>query len=349
MTRLLQVSPPGCTQIPALDAHLSARHSFTMTSFDRGDVIEIQGPASSGKTHLLYHIVITCVMPSSYHTADLRGWQKAALVFDTDGTFSIRRLRDLLLSRLTRMLLLDGNTLSGPSAVDELVDQALKRIHIFRPNSSNQLAATLAQLPAYHARYLIDSELCLLAIDSMSSFYWPDRYTVEQFRSARVPVDSEVIDAAIVTPNPLQHVLTILQRLRVSHGLVTIFTNWGLNPLAKPPSSDSSASMAFYRQHLHPSLSYDDIPQQIKMHAPTSKVDTSVTTPMLTHHITLPFIAIPPFHPGLSIEAAELEEEKYRNEVVRKGEVTGIVRTAGSTPLGRFVFRISDKEVEVSL
>jgi DNA-repair protein XRCC2 len=79
----------------------------------------------------------------------------------------------------------------------------------------------------------------------------------------------------------------------------------------------------------------------------TTIVDANVPVPLLTHHITIPFIAVPPFNPGISLEEAELEEEKYRREVVGKCEVIGIVRTTGSTRVGRFVFRISDEEVEV--
>ena len=58
--------------------------------------------------------------------------------------------------------------------MEDLATQCLESLHIFRPTSSLQLAITLIHLPRYHATdsRLRDKEIGLLAIDSLSAFYW---------------------------------------------------------------------------------------------------------------------------------------------------------------------------------
>jgi len=107
MTIRQKTAPVGATYIPKLDAILSAQEqqsSCPASSIDRGDVLEIQGPAASGKSQLLYHLVITCIMPSRYQSVNIGGWDKAAVLFDNDGTFHIESFHSILLSRLTSLI-----------------------------------------------------------------------------------------------------------------------------------------------------------------------------------------------------------------------------------------------------
>jgi len=95
-------------------------------------------------------------------------------VFDTDGTFDIQRLQTLLRTRLSHTSPPDGNT-NG-----QIISVALRNVHIFRPESSSQLAAGLANLSSYHMGNLPTSGIALLAIDSASSFHWLDRLATER-------------------------------------------------------------------------------------------------------------------------------------------------------------------------
>ena len=95
-------------------------------------------------------------------------------MFDTDGTFDIHRLQTLLRARLSHSPPPDENT------TGQIISVALRNVHIFRPMSSSQLAAGLANLSSYHVVNLPTSEIALLAIDSVSSFHWPDRLAAEQ-------------------------------------------------------------------------------------------------------------------------------------------------------------------------
>jgi DNA-repair protein XRCC2 len=314
-------------------------HPSTLSSFNRGDVIEIQGPPASGKTHLLYHLIITSITPA---TTQLGGWDKAAVIFDTDGTFNVSRLHELLIGRLVRLFPTDP---AANMSAEDLARTVMEKVHIFRPTSSAQLAISLLNLPAYHMAHLPHDEIGFLAIDSISSFYWPDRFTLEQINSS-----GNTTGGKLSVASPLHHVLTSLQKIRLSHGPVIALTNWGLNPLTKP--TQDSAPPTFYKQHLYP---FPTLPKQYQSNAPYATEanlaadphpDTA-TMPPLTHHITLPFVSITPFGPGILLDEAKERESKYRQELVTNGEVTGVVRTSGSTRVGRFTYRIMDNEVLV--
>lgn len=339
-------SPPGFTHIPALDAHFLStiqRPATSLSSLNRGDVLEIQGPPSSGKTHLLYHLLVTCILPSSHLSTNIGGWGKAAIICDTDATFDILRINQLLLSRLNHLLSFDSY--ANPDSAQEITKMSLEKLHIFRPMSSIQLAVTITHLPAYHAAHIPDTEIGLLAIDSISAFYWPDRFTVEQMRSA--PPTAEPRKQAPNFASPLQHVLTALQSFRLSHSPVIALINWGLIPLNEP---SPVSTPTFYKQHLHPfPLPFSPNPNAPRTNVPMNHSFPTSSAPLpITHHITIPSTTIPPFNPGISLEEAKAQEEQRRKEIVERGELVGIVRTPGSTKIGRFTFRIGDTHISTS-
>jgi len=150
--------------------------------------IHIHGHPASGKTHLLYFLLATC----------LAEWKKAAVVIDMDGRFNISRFKQLLVSRLSSTT---------------TVDRCLKKIHIFRPTSSDQLAVSLAHLPKYHAKHFPDIALGIVAIHSFDALTWLDRFKAEQLR---------------LPHGGLQNISSILETIRLSLGSVVVLTDWGL-------------------------------------------------------------------------------------------------------------------------
>lgn len=127
-------------------------------------------------------------------------------MFDTDFAFDVVRLNHLLVCHLTRLLPL------GDPAVSLIVRSSLARLHIFRPTSSTQLSTTLLHLANHPPA---NAEIGLLAIDSMSAYYWPDRFTVEQLRTINGPKQT-----------PLQYILIALNALHRSHNFITVMTSW---------------------------------------------------------------------------------------------------------------------------
>ncbi|KAI0051722.1 hypothetical protein FA95DRAFT_1455808, partial [Auriscalpium vulgare] len=241
-----------------------------LTTLSRGDLVEIQGPPSSGKTHLLCHLVGTCVLPTS-----VGGWNKAAILFDVDGTLDVVRIRHLLHTRILRARppTTDDDRNAGQSS--KLLSQALRNFRIFRPSSSLQLAATLSNLQTYHAEDMPSSELALLAIDSMSAFYWTDRFAAEDRRAPPPGISKSSTPSS--AQNALHVILEALQRIRTSHGPVIALTNWGLSP---QHSHGAAAGLPAYKRHLHP------FPTLIAPNTPDPSPRLDIYPP-LTHHITL--------------------------------------------------------------
>jgi DNA-repair protein XRCC2 len=349
----------GNTHIPSLDAHLFStvgHHPSLQASLNRGDVLEIQGPASSGKTHLLYHLTIVCLSPEYHEGHYIGGWNKAAVIFDCDESFDVIRLEQLFCARLSRLISRSaaipdsgvgaGGALLHEPNINRLVMNRLAHLHIFRPTTSLQLAATLLNLPSYHVKNDPDVEIGLLAVDSISACYWPDRFTVEQLR-----LGENLASKDVGSLNPLHPILKALQRFRLSHGVITVLTNWGLHSL-----SSASGTSPFYRQHLHPFpapfMTPDSAPPQSLMSDLSSFLanrsnDTGgdQSYPSITHQITLSLAPTSPLPPGMAIDQAAEQEKEWRSSAIARGEVVGLVRTPGSQRVGRFVWRIGDKEI----
>ncbi|KAJ7631099.1 hypothetical protein FB45DRAFT_917493 [Roridomyces roridus] len=137
----------------------------------------------------------------------------------------------------------------------------LNNLHVFFPASSAQLAASIKHLPEYHKSQIADAGIGIVAVDSLSAWYWQDRFTAEQL-------------ALPSASTALQHVLAALQSFRVSHHPVTILTNHGLTTI----ENYNKPTPVFYKQHL-PSL-------------PAAPPEGSHIVPSniilpLTHHVTL--------------------------------------------------------------
>ncbi|KAF9651851.1 hypothetical protein BDM02DRAFT_3065107, partial [Thelephora ganbajun] len=220
--------PPGSTDIPGLDGHIrkttfnGREASHTINS---KDVIEIQGP-SVGKSHLLMDFIMTCVLPASHLGVQLHGWDKSAILVDLDHTFDVHRFRHLLLNRVKVHIPTSDENL------DLFVDLLLRKLHVFRPESSVQFAVSAADIANYHFANMSKDEIGLVAIDSFSSFYWQDRFLGEQQRDGR--------------PSGIEKALNSLEQIRQSHGSVIAYTNWGLPSTRNVPSN----STPFYPQYV---------------------------------------------------------------------------------------------------
>ncbi|TFK99734.1 P-loop containing nucleoside triphosphate hydrolase protein [Pterulicium gracile] len=237
----------GKTHLQRTDAEPSAHFP---TCLRPGDVLELQGPPGSGKTHLLYHLIITCVLPTS-----LQGWGKIAAVYDLEHTFSIRRFRQLLQFRI-------DSAASPITNIQDIAAACLSRVKLFLPTSSTQLAVSILHLPMATASHPTDDELGLIAVDSLSTFYWSDRFTSEH-------QDNH-------TRNPLYHILTAIKSILRTHSPVFVYTNWALYPATARGNQQTSA---FFRNHLKPSSKSSDSNS-------SSRTEINAVLP-LAYHITL--------------------------------------------------------------
>ncbi|CAL1695366.1 unnamed protein product [Somion occarium] len=356
-----EVTPLGATGIPTLDAQLTFRNprKTSQSPLNRGDVLEIQASASSGKSYLTYLLVIACILPQTYRSLSFPGWDKSAVVYDTEGTFDISRLHHVLRTRIHQIL--QSFDLSElPEPIDECVEtiarQCLPRLFVCRPTSTFQLATSILHFPDMHAENELfqKSEVALLVVDSLSSFYWNDRFTMEQFRGQK--------SGASPVSNPLKYVLDALQHVRNTINPVMVLTNWGLNPLNKPSPDTGTLPSPFYKQHLHllPSLFAQDASEhgQMQSNIPSMACDTPISNVgelmppeaqprpaetfdpesrlAITHHITLQS-SFPSVLNSDAIDRA-LEHWEDASHVPGKCEVQGYVKTPGVSVIGRFSF-----------
>jgi len=250
------------------------------------------------------HFIMTCILPVSHQGVQLHGWDKSTILIDLDHTFDVHRFRHLLMNRI-RM-----HIPSGDENLDVFVDLLLRKLHVFRPESSLQFAVTVANIPNYHSSNMSRDEIGLVAIDSLSSFYWQDRFLGEQPRDGRSP--------------GVERALNSLEQVRQSHGSVIAYTNWGL------PSARSNTQ--FYPQH---------VPQ---LHSPFGE-EPQVSHPILpiTHHMTLRTVATPKISPDTPVTRLMGDRRVYDQAV----EVS--TRTVGfNEQIGSFMFKVTSDEVYFS-
>lgn len=200
-------------RVPNLDSYVASEPTLGRDSVSSRTIIEIQGHTGSGKTHLLYFLLGTCILPFEHLSTFIGGWKKAAFVFDMDGHFRISRFREILAARLRENL--------SPSAIPSVVEKYLRRLHIFRPTSSDQLAITLKCIPKYHSKLFPDLELGMITIHSIDAFYWLDRFKTEQIRS--VP--------AFKKPIIYQHIMTNLHNILLSCNATLVMTHGNLRKM----------------------------------------------------------------------------------------------------------------------
>jgi len=188
---------------------------------------------------------------------------------------------------------------------------------LFRPSSSTQLAAGLANLPAHHISNLPTAEIALLAIDSISAFHWLDRFSVERHRSAPIS-------------NLSQITLTALRNFHRSHRPITVFVSWGPGVRA-----------AFQLCKLHLPSS----PTVMNRSWPFPEVinDTHIA---LTHQITLSLPRVSP--PLNNVAAGDGENEQRMSSVVRHVDVIANVNVAVEQG-EQLVMRISQDRVVIRM
>ncbi|KAM9826843.1 DNA repair protein XRCC2 [Neosynchiropus ocellatus] len=126
---------------------------------DVGEVVEVYGPEGTGKTELLYHLLCRCVSPLSSG-----GLEVEVLFVDTDYSLDLLRLVHVMDHRLSSACSDSG------ASYESVLRACLSRLLVVHCSSSSQLLLTL-----HYMETSLSTRPCLLFIDSISAFYWPDR------------------------------------------------------------------------------------------------------------------------------------------------------------------------------
>lgn len=258
--RDLQRPATQALDIPPLDK-LIQTSSRPCIRPSRSPVIELSSePGGGGKTHLLYLAIAITILPpiklrarenqQSYQTRNAA----CAVVFDADGNFDVCRLaqimRHLLIKSPARSPnssnVQAGNEQSNEdqaietesALVESTVLNALRHVHIFRPQTLDSLIATVQSLPDYlfdFSQHQSSSRaLELICIDSITAFYWQEKMAEE---IAKWDAGSEEDQATTPRPERQSGYALLAHELRGAQkqfDCPIIATSWGLKPVAGP-------------------------------------------------------------------------------------------------------------------
>ncbi|KAI9712232.1 MAG: hypothetical protein M1812_006967 [Candelaria pacifica] len=259
-------APVPITQIEAPAPWSSPQHSshrpvITKKHALKSAVIEITGRSScSGKTQLLYYITALSVLPAVFQGHALYGKEGAVIVLDTDGRFDVSRLRQVMWHYVRQQ---QGTRYqsANPSSdvdVDALLTAALHHIHIFRPQSSASLLATIETLPNYllSATTHISQNRCLqtLLLDSASAFFWQDRMADDQLEALAANEGTNKGSETKAFVQTWQALVRALRYVQSTFGCTIIATNWGLFTNTPPQQQQytSQVTIPSIRPHLPP-------------------------------------------------------------------------------------------------
>lgn len=236
--------------------------------------IELTSPGSNdGKSQLLYYVASISTLPARLGDILLDGQGASIVVLDTENRFSAARLMQVMKHYISsRISSFEDSARSAQPAspvpvipsmqeMEKSAFEALKHVHVFRPQSLASLISTVEHLPTYlfspSRHFSRDRRLAAILLDSASAFFWQDRAEVA---FASLPKDSTIptpatINTATATNTTTTNATTssqqkpgskyiklasALKKTSASLKSAVLYTTWNLSG---PPSS-SSASMA---------------------------------------------------------------------------------------------------------
>ncbi|GFY69244.1 rad51 domain-containing protein [Trichonephila inaurata madagascariensis] len=144
------------------------------------DIVEISGGPGSGKTELLYHLIICCILPEiPLRGIQLVGLNKRVTFIDNDLHFNLFRLIKILEKRI-RSQLSPNNYSVSRSEISSFIDDRLKLLDIYRCSNCDEFINILRYIE------IVPKQKCLLIVDGMTSFYWSSKMRMTH-PSSKIP------------------------------------------------------------------------------------------------------------------------------------------------------------------
>lgn len=207
-------------------------------------VVEISSSLSaSGKSQLLYYLIAIAILPRSAGESSIGGHEAAVVLIDADDRFDAEALQIVArgIAREAKgskgLSDSDGNDpAQGPSddELETVVSSAMQHVHVFRPQSSSALLATLCALDTYlfniSRHHSASRPLQMIAIDSVTAFLWQDRLRDEVARTEdigrpRTELDQEREQKQVFYLSDLySQLVTELKRLQGRFGCTVVYT-----------------------------------------------------------------------------------------------------------------------------
>jgi len=243
---------------------------------------------------LLYHLVATSLYAPAPDGNTPNPEAGAVIWIDTDSRFDIHRLQTILRTRVLEHD--DDLELSARGNTDNIIETSLQHLHIFRPQSSSTLIATLQSIPSYlfslHKHYSGGRHLQLLIISNISAFFHQDRLDSD---IARDGPPSEAPGTTTQAPSNLytqryRDIVGALREIQTTFSCTIVAGNISLSPL------QLSSLDPTHRPHL-----------------------PGVWNSFCAVKISVTRKIVPKFGPSLSAEEAMLDAEARRQAVERSG------------------------------
>lgn len=330
-----EAAPPG--DLPAQIARDSS-NVFISSSTPRhkrpSPVVEISSSLSgAGKTQLLYYMTARAILPRTYGGISIGGLEAAVVWMDTDDRFDVHRLRNV-----ARELLRQARESADEEVVDkvtepfsdaqltELLTSCLQHVHVFRPQSSIALLATLCTLDKYlydlSRHHSASRPLHMLVIDSVTAFLWQDKLRDELARTEEIGRSRAEIDQQRASkqtfhlPDLYAELVHELKRLQSRFGCGVIFTTTVSS--GRPPASNNSGQSG-------PSDPYGRPPSKTPSLRPALPAPwgTFPVLRLVVHRDT-----VRPFPPAMSAHDAR-RDASMRQSVVRQGKFSAWVNAWG--------------------
>ncbi|RDD46090.1 DNA repair protein XRCC2 [Trichoplax sp. H2] len=137
-----------------------------------GDVVEFYGSEGCGKTEMLLHLMIKCIMPDNFRGIAMNGRSMSVVYIDCDYHFNLLRLMSILEQRYCKAC--QGSNATMVKHSEEFIRKCLERFYIIRCDTIHQLITSLHLL-----EYSISSnpDIGIMLIDGIGSFYWQDKFS----------------------------------------------------------------------------------------------------------------------------------------------------------------------------
>ncbi|KAJ5917987.1 hypothetical protein N7454_010362 [Penicillium verhagenii] len=227
--------------------------------------VEISSSLSgAGKSQLLYYLTARAVLPREYGQILIGGQDSAVVFIDADDRFDVHRLHTI-----ARGIMQQAQDSIDPERTDNevtakipddeleaLLFSALKHVHVFRPQSSSELLATLVSLDTYlydtSLHYSASRPLQMITIDSATAFLWQDKLYDSISRTEEIGVPREETDKLRELKQSFHFVdlyaeiVDELKRLQAKFGCTVVYTTTlsGFRP--NNLQADQSGSLGVY-------------------------------------------------------------------------------------------------------
>ena len=135
-------------------------------------MIELFGGEGTGKSETCLHLITRCILPSSWRDIKLGGCDAGVIVIDNDYSFSILRLATLM-ERFILHQAKECSKVISSDDIEKFISSCFRKLHVSQCSNSTEFVLTLHRLET-----LICNEpgISAIVIDSLSAFYWIDRY-----------------------------------------------------------------------------------------------------------------------------------------------------------------------------